>query len=208
MPGAEPGMWFGSVKPSSVEAGGDLADFCRCMLAAERRSGNEIFTHREPADDNRLEPDLPNEIRGDSNCALVVAGDRYPDQLARAMRILAQLHIVDCIERTDDMSARQQLRRGETGAPLLLDPLRELVAVASRDRVAHVQHQCLLGEGCPIIFADLLHCRVGDDDRHDIAERDRLLNRAGPRKGTETVDEAFQLIWMTRREHHLVPSLD
>src|SRR6516162_3817429 len=164
MPGAEPGMWFGSVKPSSVEAGGDLADFCRCMLAAERRSGNEIFTHREPADDNRLEPDLPNEIRGDSNCALVVAGDRYPDQLARAMRILAQLHIVDCIERTDDMSARQQLCRGETSAPLLLDPFDDLVTVTPSNRVAHVEHECLFGEGRCVFLADFLHCRVGDDD--------------------------------------------
>src|SRR6516164_11253546 len=106
------------------------------------------------------------------------------------------------------MSAGQQLGRSETGAPLLLDPLREFVAVAARDWVAHVQHQCLLGEGCPVIFADLLHSRVGDDDRHDIPKRDRLLDRPCPRERAETVDEALQLIWMARREHHLVASLD
>ena len=66
----------------------------------------------------------------------------------------------------------------------------------------------ILGPSCGMILADLLHCCVGDNDRHDIAERDRLVNRAGLRKRAETVDEALQLIWMARREHHLVASLD
>src|SRR6516165_10319468 len=87
------------------------------MLAAERRPRDEIFTHREPADDNGLEPDLPNQVRGNRKRILVISGDRHTDQFALAMGIFAQLHIVDRIEPADDMRPGQQLRRGRPAPP-------------------------------------------------------------------------------------------
>src|SRR6516162_8293232 len=79
---------LGSDNRSSVEAGDDLPNLRRCMLAAERCSRNEIFTHREPADGNGLKANFPNEIRRDCKGVLVIARDWHGDQLARTMRIL------------------------------------------------------------------------------------------------------------------------
>jgi len=55
-----------------------------------------------------------------------------------------------------------------------------------------------------MIFADLLYRGVRNDDRHDIAKRDRLLDRAGLSARDEAVDGTVQLLRMARREHHLV----
>src|SRR5215469_3062512 len=164
------------------------------MLAAERRPRDEIFTHREPADDNGLEPDLPNQVRGNRKRILVIAGDRHTDQFALAMGIFAKLHIVDRIEPADDMRPGQQLRRGKTSATLLLNRFYEPFAIASRDRVAYIEHQRLLGEGCCMILADLLHRGVGDNDRHDIAKSDRLLDGSGFSERAEAIDKLLQLI--------------
>ena len=38
-----------------------LSDFRRRMLAAERRSRNQIFAHRQSADDDGLETNLSDE---------------------------------------------------------------------------------------------------------------------------------------------------
>ena len=56
----------GDVDPCSagwrlMEVRYDLPDFRRCMLAAERRSGNQIFAHRQSADDDRVETNLSDE---------------------------------------------------------------------------------------------------------------------------------------------------
>ena len=73
----------------------DLPDFRRRMLAAERRSGNQIFAHRQSADDNGVEANLSDEGRRDINCVRVVAGDRNPDEFALPVRVRRQLGIVD-----------------------------------------------------------------------------------------------------------------
>ena len=65
----------------------DLPDFCRRMLAAERRSGNQIFAHRQSADDDRIETNLSDEARRDINSVRVVAGDRNSDEFALPVRI-------------------------------------------------------------------------------------------------------------------------
>jgi hypothetical protein len=54
----------------------DLPDFRRRMLAAERRSGNQIFAHRQSPDDDGVETNLSDEARRDINSVRVVAGDR------------------------------------------------------------------------------------------------------------------------------------
>src|SRR5271167_3648768 len=87
-PGAEPAVRLGSVNSGSVQARDNLPDLRRRVLAAEGRPRNEMFTHREPADDDGLEADFPNEIRRDCKGVLVIARDRHPDRFARAMRIL------------------------------------------------------------------------------------------------------------------------
>ena len=65
----------------------DLPDFCRRMLAAERRSGNQIFAHRQSPDDDGVEADLSDEARRDINSVRVIAGDRNSDEFALPVRI-------------------------------------------------------------------------------------------------------------------------
>ena len=65
--------------PISMEVRHDLPDFCRRMLAAERRSGNQIFAHRQSADDNGVETTLSDE-------AEVV-------HIALALTLLARLYL-------------------------------------------------------------------------------------------------------------------
>src|SRR5580658_2541019 len=87
-----------SLKRGSAEAGGDLMDLRRRVLAAERRPRYQIFAYRQPADRNRLVADLANEGRGDRDRLRVVAGDRDADRSARAMRVGRQLLVADRIE--------------------------------------------------------------------------------------------------------------
>ena len=89
----------------------DLPDFRRRMLAAERRSGNQIFPHRQSADDDGVETNLSDEARRDINSVRVVAGDRNPDEFALPVRVRRQLGIVDRVESAHDMRARQEFRR-------------------------------------------------------------------------------------------------
>jgi len=44
-----------------------LPDFRRRMLAAERRSGNQIFAHRQSADDDGVETNLSDQASGKSS---------------------------------------------------------------------------------------------------------------------------------------------
>jgi len=89
----------------------DLPDFCRRMLAAERRSGNQIFANRQSADDDGVETNLADEAQRDINSVRVVAGDRNSDEFALPVRVRRQLGIVDRIESAHDMHARQEFRR-------------------------------------------------------------------------------------------------
>ena len=93
--------------PISMEGRYDLSDFRRRMLAAERRSGNQIFANCQSADDNRVETNLPDEGRRDANSVRVVAGDRNADEFALPVRVRRQLGIVDRVESTHDMRTRQ-----------------------------------------------------------------------------------------------------
>src|SRR3974390_3028586 len=69
-----------SVICRSMEVRYDLPDFRRRMLAAKRRSGNQIFAHRQSTDNDGLETNLSDEARCDFNSVRVVAGDRSPDE--------------------------------------------------------------------------------------------------------------------------------
>src|ERR1700722_9216585 len=89
----------------------DLPDFRRRMLAAERRSGNQIFAHLQSADDDGVETDLSDEARRDINSVRVVAGDRNPDEFALPVRVRGQLGVVDRVESAHDMRAREEFRR-------------------------------------------------------------------------------------------------
>jgi hypothetical protein len=89
----------------------DSPDFRRRMLAAERRSRNQIFAHRQSADDDGVETNLSDETRRDINSVRVVAGDRNPDEFALPVRFRRQLGVVDRVESAHDMRARQQFRR-------------------------------------------------------------------------------------------------
>ena len=100
-----------SVICRSMEVRYDLPDFRRRMLAAERRSGNQIFAHRQSADDDGVETNLSDEARRDINSVRVVAGDRNPDEFALPVRVRRQLGIVDRVKSANDMRARQQFRR-------------------------------------------------------------------------------------------------
>ena len=100
-----------SVICRSMELRYDLLDFRRRMLTAERRSGNQIFAHRQSADDDRLETNLSDEARRDINSVRVVAGDRNRGKFALPVRGRRQLGIVDRVEGAHDMRARQQFRR-------------------------------------------------------------------------------------------------
>ncbi len=72
----------------------DLPDFCRRMLATERRSGNQMFAPRQSADEDRVETNLSDEARGDVNSVRIVAGDRNLDEFALPVRVRRQLGIV------------------------------------------------------------------------------------------------------------------
>ena len=89
----------------------DLPNFRRRMLAAKRRSGNQIFAHRQSADDDGVETNLSDEARRYINSVRVVAGDRNSDEFALPVRVRRQLGIVDRVESAHDMRARQQFRR-------------------------------------------------------------------------------------------------
>ena len=68
----------------------DLPDFCRRMLAAKRRSRNQIFAHRQSPDDDGVETNLSDEARRDFNSVRVVAGDRNSDEFALPVRVRRQ----------------------------------------------------------------------------------------------------------------------
>ena len=76
----------------------DLPDFRRCMLPAKRRSGNQIFAHRQSPDDDRVETNLSDEARRDINSVRVVAGDRNSDEFALPVRVRRQLGRADRVE--------------------------------------------------------------------------------------------------------------
>ena len=71
-----------------VEVRYDLPDFRRRMLTAERRrSGNQIFAHRQSADDDGVETNLSDEARRDIKSVRVIASDRNPDEFALPVRV-------------------------------------------------------------------------------------------------------------------------
>ena len=65
----------------------DLPDFRCRVLAAERRSGNQIFAHCQSADDDGVETNLSDETRRDIDSVRVVAGDRNSDEFALPVRV-------------------------------------------------------------------------------------------------------------------------
>ena len=81
------------------------------MLAAERRSGNQIFAHRQSADDDRVETNLSDEARRDINGVRVIAGDRNSNEFPLPVRVRRQLGIADRIESAHDMRAQVFRRR-------------------------------------------------------------------------------------------------
>ena len=89
----------------------DLPDFRRRMLAAEGRSGNQIFAFRQSADDDGVETNLSDEVRRDFNSVRVVAGDRNSDEFALPVRVRRQLGRADSIESAHDVRAREEVRR-------------------------------------------------------------------------------------------------
>ena len=89
----------------------DLPNFRRRMLAAKRRSGNQIFAHRQSADYDGVETNLSDKARRDINSVRVVPGDRNSDEFALPVSVRQQLGIVDRIERSHDMRAGQEFRR-------------------------------------------------------------------------------------------------
>src|SRR3990167_565279 len=106
-----------SVKLASAQAAGDLSNLCRRVLASERRSRHQMPAHGEPADENGLEPDLTNEALGDRDRLGIVARDRYPDRLARAMCDLGKPSRADRVERADDVRTRQPFGGHQPGSP-------------------------------------------------------------------------------------------
>ena len=54
-------LLFCSAACRLVDVRYDLPDFRRCMLPAKRRSGNQIFAHRQSADDDGVETNLSDE---------------------------------------------------------------------------------------------------------------------------------------------------
>jgi hypothetical protein len=65
----------------------DLPDFIRRMLAAERRSGNQIFAHRQSPDDDGFETNRSDEARRDIDSVGVIAGDRNSDESPLPVRV-------------------------------------------------------------------------------------------------------------------------
>src|SRR5262249_32900385 len=88
-----------------------LPDFRRRMLAAERRSRNQIFAHRQSADDDGVETNLSDEARRHTDSVRVVAGDRNSDEFALPVRVRRHLGGADRVESAHDMRARQEFRR-------------------------------------------------------------------------------------------------
>ena len=81
------------------------------MLAAERRSGNQIFAHRQSPDDDGVETNLSDEARRDINSVRVVAGDRNSDEFSLPVRVRRQLGMADRVESAHDMRAQIFRRR-------------------------------------------------------------------------------------------------
>jgi hypothetical protein len=89
----------------------DLPDFRRRMLAAERRSGDQIFAHRQSADDDGVETNLSDEARRYIDSVRVVAGDWNSDEFALPVRVCRQLGRANRVESAHDMLARQEFCR-------------------------------------------------------------------------------------------------
>src|SRR5713101_5238593 len=190
----------------SAQAGGSLTDLCRRVLASERRSRHEMLAHGEAADENGLEPDLANESLGCRDRFRIVARYWHSDLLAWAMRDFGEPSRADRVERADDVRAGQPLGCHQPRSPLRVDRFDEVLAVATRDGVAHVDHEHLLGEGRAVILADLLHRGVGNAKHDDVAKGDGLLDRAGLRERPGG-GQVLQRLRMPRREHHRVAGL-
>ena len=94
-----------------MEARYDLPDFRRRMLSAQRRSGNQIFAHRQSPDDDGVETNLLDEARRDIDSVWVVAGDRNSDEFSLPVRVRRQLGRADRVESAHDTRARQEFRR-------------------------------------------------------------------------------------------------
>jgi len=83
--------------------------------ACARQGAPEIARpHSQPADQYRLETDLPDQARGDRNGICVVAGDRHADRIVRTTRVRGQFDVADRVEGADQLEERKR----EAGEPL------------------------------------------------------------------------------------------
>jgi hypothetical protein len=84
-----------TIRSRSVEIRDDLPDFRRRMLTGKRRSGNQIFAHRQPADDNGVETNLSDEVTSSAS-ARSDGGTSRPSALA-VLRLMTRSNLLDCI---------------------------------------------------------------------------------------------------------------
>src|SRR3989454_4367629 len=127
----------------SVQTRGDPPKFRRRVFLSERRTGEQVLAHGQASHEDRLESNIADELFCDGDGLLVVAGDRHTDEAALPVGDWADPPIADPVESPHDPRPWQQLGAGQPGAALLVDPLHQLGAVASRDGVADVEDQRL-----------------------------------------------------------------
>src|ERR1700752_1164524 len=79
----------------SLQPSGDLANLLGRVLLGQRRAGEQVFAHREAADEHRLEAELADDAFGEGDGLLIVAGDRDADRIAGAVGVVGQLPIAE-----------------------------------------------------------------------------------------------------------------
>src|ERR1700693_2259741 len=109
------------------------------MLSTEGCAWNQIFAHRQAADQYRFEAYLPDQVGCHGNGIRVVTCDWYADRIVWSMRVPSQLGIADCVEGADDFGAGQDLCGCNGRAALLGNRFDEVVAIAPGNRVADIE---------------------------------------------------------------------
>ena len=138
----------------------DLPDFRRRMLAAELRSGNQIFAHLQSADDDGVETNLSDEARRDIDSMRVVAGNRNSDEFALSQEVPydfgATNQLLDEVDLpfntssmrnvySPDVSTARELVTDKLAAALKKDPYTFRRELAKDDRTRAVTRAMELG---------------------------------------------------------------
>src|SRR5687768_7524148 len=169
-----------------------------------RRAGVELPRAGKAAHEHRIEPGIDDQLGGDVDGRLVVAGNRDPQLLALPMRFTLDLGEAEGIQRAHQAHARQVFRGSDTGAPL--QRVGPDLSVAIHARVADVDDDLALHER-GVVAADVRQLAIRHGDQNHIAELRGFRRRAGARLRARLGHEILQVAGVARREENLMARL-